>query len=354
MRTLAERDVKALLSVVAELAVLDDALPFPPDLLQRAAELVGGADASYSELDRLRQRSVFQASADGYQSDDSDEDGTRHYFRLAHEHPVCSRRTRTDDWTSVFMVSDFSSQRDFERTHIWNELYRDEGVRYWMDVGIAPTGPQTRVFIFTRGDHDFDERDRLVLELLQPHLQRRYDQTRTAAEAAEALAAFEDGRTEAFHEIVLCSNRGVIEFASSRSRQLLATYFGSENGSLPRDLRDAVQEARPVSVERDGRRLTVRAARSAGMVLLLLGEQDARLDRLTRRQHEILEHVASGATDAAVGAVLGVAATTVKKHLEQIYERLGVHSRTAAAAVLLSPGDRGDARTGHDPGSDPA
>ncbi|MDX6469288.1 MAG: two-component system, NarL family, nitrate/nitrite response regulator NarL, partial [Gaiellaceae bacterium] len=90
------------------------------------------------------------------------------------------------------------------------------------------------------------------------------------------------------------------------------------------------------------------------MVLLLLGEQDARLDRLTRRQHEILEHVASGATDAAVGAVLGVAATTVKKHLEQIYERLGVHSRTAAAAVLLSPGDRGDARTGHDPGSDPA
>jgi DNA-binding NarL/FixJ family response regulator len=353
MRTLAERDVKALLSVVAELAALDDALPFPPHLLQRAGELMGGADASYSELDRLRQRSIFQASSDGYESDDSDEDGTRDYFRLAHEHPVCSRRTHTDDWTSVFMVSDFSSQRNFERTQIWNELYREEHVRYWMDVGIAPTGPQTRVFIFTRGDHDFDERDRLVLELLQPHLQRRYDETRAAAESAEALAAFEDGRTEAFHDIVLCSNRGVIEFASSRSRQLLATYFGQTNGCLPRGLRDAVRDARSLSVERDGRRLMVRATRSAGMLLLLLGEQDARLDRLTRRQREILEHVASGATDAAVGAALGVAGATVKKHLEQIYERLGVHSRTAAAAVLLSPGDRGEVRTGRRAEPDP-
>jgi DNA-binding NarL/FixJ family response regulator len=92
-----------------------------------------------------------------------------------------------------------------------------------------------------------------------------------------------------------------------------------------------------VSIERDGQRLTVRAARSAGILLLLLGERDARLDRLTPRQLEILEHVASGATDAAVGAALGVASLTVKKHLEQIYERLDVHTRTAATALFLSP-----------------
>jgi ATP/maltotriose-dependent transcriptional regulator MalT len=241
----------------------------------------------------------------------------------------------------VLKVSDFVSQPAFERTEIWNELYRSEGVRYWMDVAIAPTGPRTRVFIFTRGDRDFDERDRLVLELLQPHLQQRYDHARTAAEAADALATLEEGATDAVYDVVLCSARGVIEFASTRSRRLLATYFGSENGSLPQGLRAALRGPRvAVSIERDGRRLTVRAARSAGMLLLLLGEQDARLDCLTPRQLEILEQVASGATDAAVGAVLGVAATTVKKHLEQIYERLDVHTRTAATAVFLSPRDR--------------
>jgi DNA-binding NarL/FixJ family response regulator len=338
MRTLAERDVKDLLSVVADLAVLDDLLPFPPHLLRRVAELMGGADVSYSELDRARKRSMLQAGSDGFQSDASTEDEDREFFRLVGEHPICGRRTRSGEWTSVLKVSDFASQREFERTEIWNELYRGEGIRYWMDVGIAPTGSQTRMFIFTRDNRDFDERDRLVLELLQPHLQRRHDHTSAAAESADALATLEEGRTDAFYDVVLCSEDGVMEFASRRSRHLLATYWGSENGTLPLGLRAALRgSSRVVSVELDGRRLIVRAARSAGMLLLLLGERDARLDRLTPRQLEILEQVASGSTDAAAGAVLGVAAATVKKHLEQIYERLGVHTRTAASAVFLSP-----------------
>ena len=335
MRTLAERDVKALLSVVAELAALDDAVPFPPELLRRAGDLVGGADVCFSELDRLRQRPI---SPPGAQDAVPDEE-SRTYFRLAHQHPVCGRRKRSDDWTSVLKVSDFATQREFERTEIWNELYRADRVRYWMDVGLAPTGPQTRVFIFTRSDRDFDERDRLMIELLQPHLQQRHDQARSAADAADALATLEEEGTDALSDVVLCSARGVLEFASPRSRQLIATYFGPVNGSLPDELRVALRKRRStVSSERNGRRLTVRATRSAGMLLLLLGERDARLERLTPRQLEILGHVASGATDGAVGAVLGVAPATVKKHLEQIYARLDVHTRTAATAIFLSPG----------------
>jgi DNA-binding NarL/FixJ family response regulator len=337
VRTLAERDVTDVLSVVAEITVLDDVRPFPPYLLRRLGELIGGADVAYSELDRSRKMPISYTNSEGVESDESSKDEARDYFRLADQHPVCSRRTRIDDWTSVLKASDFSSQRDFERAEIWNELYRHDGIRYWMDVGIAPTGPQTRVFVFTRGDRDFDERDRLVLALLQPHLQHRYDHTRTAAEAADALVTLEEEGTDAFHDVVLSSESGVIEFASPRSRHLLATYFGSENGTLPQGLRAALRGSHDtVSIARDGRRLTVRAARSAGMLLLLLGEQDARLDRLTRRQLEILEQIASGATDAAAGAVLGIAPTTVKKHLEQIYQRLDVHTRTAASALLLS------------------
>jgi DNA-binding NarL/FixJ family response regulator len=297
--------------------MLDDARPFPPELLRRAGELVGGADVSYREADRLRQRSIVQASSDGGESVDPFEDEVREYLRLANEHPARSRRVLVDDWTSVLNVSDFSSRCNVERTD-----------------------PRTRVFIFTRTDRDFDERDRLVLELLQPHLQQRYVHARTAAEAADALATLEEGGTDVFYEVVLCSEPGVMEFASPRARRILATYFGSENGSLPRGLRAALSGTGDVvSVERDGRRLTVRAIRSAGMLLLLLGERDARLDCLTRRQLEILEQVASGATDAEVGSVLGVASTTVKKHLEKIYERLNVHTRTAASAVFLSRRD---------------
>ena len=130
------------------------------------------------QLDRARKRSIFATTSSGEVVGPGD-DATEPVFRLLKQHPVCSRRTARDEWTSVHKVSDFASQREFERTEYWNEICRVEGVRYWMDFGIAPTGPKTRVFIFTRMDRDFDERDRLMLELLQPYLQKRFDNVST-------------------------------------------------------------------------------------------------------------------------------------------------------------------------------
>lgn len=57
---------------------------------------------------------------------------------------------------------------------------------------------------------------------------------------------------------------------------------------------------------------------------------------LTARQREIVALVADGKTNAEIAAVLWVTPGTVKKHLENVYERLGVGSRAAAAA--LAPG----------------
>lgn len=47
---------------------------------------------------------------------------------------------------------------------------------------------------------------------------------------------------------------------------------------------------------------------------------------------EVLHWVAQGKTDAEIGTILGVSPRTVQKHLEQIYQKLGVENRTAAAA----------------------
>jgi DNA-binding NarL/FixJ family response regulator len=339
LRTLPERDVAALLSVTGELAALDDARPFPPHLLGRLGEVVGGANVAYNELDRARERSVFYASSvdDASATEAVTDEEQREFFRLVLEHPVCGRRKATQDWTSVLKVSDFSSLRQFQRTEIWAELYRDNNVNYWIDVGLEPTGARTRMFLFTRNRRDFDERDRLMLELLQPYLQRRYDDVMRAADAADALATLEEGGTDSLHDIVLCTTGGVIEFASRRSRRLLETYFRSDNGHLPEALHAALARSGSLVVEREQRRLTIRTGQAAGMLVLLLGEEDLRLDQLTSRQLEILRHVASGATDAEVGAALDIAPATVKKHLEQIYDRLGVHTRTAAAALLSPP-----------------
>jgi DNA-binding CsgD family transcriptional regulator len=57
---------------------------------------------------------------------------------------------------------------------------------------------------------------------------------------------------------------------------------------------------------------------------------------LTPREREIVELVAEGKTNAQIAVQLWVAPSTVKKHLEHIYAKLGVGRRTAAATLLRS------------------
>jgi len=55
------------------------------------------------------------------------------------------------------------------------------------------------------------------------------------------------------------------------------------------------------------------------------------LSSLTAREAEVLRWVAAGKSDAQIGAILGISGRTVQKHLQRVYEKLGVESRTAAA-----------------------
>lgn len=57
---------------------------------------------------------------------------------------------------------------------------------------------------------------------------------------------------------------------------------------------------------------------------------------LSERETEIMRGVLRGASNAEVGASLGISRRTVEKHLQNIYARLGVTSRTQALARLRS------------------
>lgn len=59
---------------------------------------------------------------------------------------------------------------------------------------------------------------------------------------------------------------------------------------------------------------------------------------LTRREHEVLVLVANGKTNPQIADCLSLSPRTVQKHLEHIYEKVGVRTRTAAAMKLTSPG----------------
>ncbi|HZB94161.1 MAG TPA: response regulator transcription factor [Stellaceae bacterium] len=56
---------------------------------------------------------------------------------------------------------------------------------------------------------------------------------------------------------------------------------------------------------------------------------------LTAREADVLVWVARGKSNRDIGEILGLSPRTVNKHLEQIYEKLGVENRTSAAALAL-------------------
>jgi DNA-binding CsgD family transcriptional regulator len=55
---------------------------------------------------------------------------------------------------------------------------------------------------------------------------------------------------------------------------------------------------------------------------------------LTLREREVMTHVSHGLTDTEIAHELVIQPSTVRKHLEHVFEKLGVGSRTAALAKL--------------------
>ncbi len=186
-----------------------------------------------------------------------------------------------------------------------------------------------------------------VLARIAAHMRnaRQMKQARTALDAfGQATVAIraEDGR---------------LLWATPLARKLLREYFGEGDEAPARllawigEARDAARQQReaPLALARDARRLLASLHDPAepgheGEWLLVLREENhaAAVEalmaafRLTTREAEVLYWVSKGKTNRDIGDILGSSPRTVNKHLEHVFEKLGVETRTAAANLALS------------------
>jgi DNA-binding CsgD family transcriptional regulator len=304
MERLRHADLDRLVRLSAELANEDDADVFPLRLLESLCELVGSDHATYCELDRPRRRTLAISGVSDAGGTDDRPDDEEAFWRLRHQHPVCSHQDRTSDF-SPRKLSDFVSVRELRRLEIYSEIFRPADVEHELSVGLPAPLTHTKVFLFDKGPsrNDFGERERTILELLRPHLARRYEQVETRRRADTALAAL-DTCEEA---LVLLDTAGRAEFATPRALRLLATH-GLDLADVPEIEPLTAQHVRPG--------------------VLLLAER--RPLGLTAREREILALVAEGRSNSEVAAALWISPATVGKHLENVYAKLGVGTRTAA------------------------
>jgi two-component system response regulator DevR len=82
---------------------------------------------------------------------------------------------------------------------------------------------------------------------------------------------------------------------------------------------------------------TLAAGGTAYSAVALRDSRDARR-RPSDREIQVLELVVEGATNAEVGAALGLSEKTVESHLRRLFDRYGVLSRTELAVLAIDEG----------------
>jgi DNA-binding NarL/FixJ family response regulator len=152
------------------------------------------------------------------------------------------------------------------------------------------------------------------------------------------------------HGVLVMDGRGRIAWRSPQAEQWLGQFFAGLPASACADwlapAGSGEADTAPTVRRRagaDGRALLARWLGDIGLgeVMWLLSLQDAddgtasRLATaaLTPRETEVLSWVAKGKTNRDVGEILGMSPRTVNKHLEHVFEKLGVETRAAAAAL---------------------
>jgi DNA-binding CsgD family transcriptional regulator len=206
-------------------------------------------------------------------------------------------------------------------------------------------------------DRRFTDRQRLLADLARPYVLQAWQNAETAVRLRDQLKALESGVENLGAGIILCGIEGQVRFINAQARRYLAEYFGvtrQTDRHLPDDLLlwarrqeqqlktgDAPTVCLPLVCERESERLVVRLLRQRGANVIVM-EEKHRLSAavessgLTAREGEVLGWISRGKTNGEIAIILDMRTSTVKKHVEHILVKLGVETRTGAAAVALA------------------
>jgi len=335
MTQLSARDLHAALAFVDEAHSFADLASFRVGILPGLEKLVACDLVGYNEVDPGADNALVLTHPEPM----LDFAGEA-LARLAHQHPLISVQANGDG--RACKISDFLTRRQFHALDLYDELYRRIGAEDQIAFGLP--GPQVIGIAMNRDRRSFGERDRAMLDLLRPHLTRAHARLREREGLDELIDALERGLTASDRAVLALDAAGGIAAASGAATELLRDYFPPARGAkLPPELLAwttgaAAGSERSFAAERG--ELIVRRidAGDDGVILVLEERRKVRAAALgalglTRRQAEVLSLLADGRDTGEIATELFISPRTVRKHLEHIYARLGVHSRAAAVAA---------------------
>jgi DNA-binding CsgD family transcriptional regulator len=275
---------------------------------------------------------------------------------LSDQHPLIVYYTATGDG-SAKKITDFITQEEFHARSLYQLFYRPLGIEYQMSLALPATLPHVVAIVFTSSHTDLTERDRAVLNLLRPHLVQAWFNAKEQGHLRSLLSSASDATADSGAGLVVLSDPP--HELTPGALMTLYRFYGRPTKSGPVSARverwivaqqtrlddpDTLELLKPLRAEIEGRRMLLRylPGRAPYPAALLLREERRRLRHksldalgLTAREAQIVDYVIRGETNAAIGQALHVSPTTVKKHLDNIYVKLGVRGRGRLTAFVL-------------------
>jgi DNA-binding response OmpR family regulator len=185
-----------------------------------------------------------------------------------------------------------------------------------------------------------------VLARMGVHMQG----ARQARQTHNALDAF------GYASMTVRASDGKLMWQTPLARELLLAYYGTAAPDTPQPvvewlqshLDDAKRQIEPprLTAELGARRLTFRLHQQTGdddwLIVMREVSDSAVIEamslsfKLTAREAEVLYWVVKGKINRDIADILGASPATVKKHLERVFAKLGVETRTAAAGMAMN------------------
>jgi len=355
MKHLSHREMEALLS---SLALLYSDIE-PETLPERALTVVNNLISNEFLAFDFFNLNIEHTGKHWYSLPDMiSEDELEIFVNFVREHPF-SPEIPGKLLRESMTISDFLSDQEFHKTGIYNEFYKLYRIDHQLCVSLSDSPDSVITCALSRTKRDFSEHEQALLTLLAPHLTNAL----CSAQAIERARQNE----ERFMSIIESLSNGVIslnkdkevQFISEQSRKLLEKYFNREkvgDKNLPEDLLRWISEydffnnkeqiinlPPPFIIEGENSllRISLMFNSSTNEVTLILEEKPLLTASilmylgLTKREAEILFFIAKGKSDKEIAFLCRISQHTVQKHVQHIYQKLGVETRTAAMLRAL-------------------
>jgi DNA-binding CsgD family transcriptional regulator len=280
------------------------------------------------------------------------------------EHPILQNMPLT--LYGAYKVSDFLSPDALHRREgIYQQFLRplqiEDQMQFFLPVAqvgdwqqLAQANTIQSGFILNACERRFTDRDRLILNLLRPHIFQAYQNAKKYDQAHNDLVSLKQSIQH--QGLAIVTRSGQIRWATPPATRWLESYFAppTSRGDLPDDLRlwmaDQLHGAEaidrpmtPLYIEQATEQLVIRLiaeSDSARYTLILEVQPRSPLGSLqslglSQRETEVLGWLMQGKDNKSIATQMAVGASTIRKHLENIYRKLNVQSRTEAVAQAL-------------------